>query len=96
MITIPIHCDPGHAWLEVQPAALSQIGNIRELFEQISNYSYRSEDGNTWYLEEDCDATTLIEWLTQHGYRPQDGAIEFKEIFTNEDSFIRDLPSIKE
>ena len=43
------HEDSGHGWLEVKRAELISLG----ILDQISHYSY--QDGDTVYLEEDCD-----------------------------------------
>jgi len=49
--------DSGHAWLEV---SIDEI-NILGIAEEISEYSYIN--GETVYLEEDCDAGLFIEAL---------------------------------
>lgn len=50
--------DPGHGWLLVTPSQLASYG-ISE--HQISPYSYRSPDGETIALEEDCDAGVFLD-----------------------------------
>jgi hypothetical protein len=54
-ITARWHTDAGHAWLEVHYAHLEALG----VAHRISRYSYR--DGDTVYLEEDCDADVFFE-----------------------------------
>ena len=66
MTPFTFHTDPGHGWLEV-PAA-----DVRALGVKVSRYSYRSRDGRTVYLEEDCDAPAFVEvWTAKHGQRPE-------------------------
>ncbi len=47
--------DPGHGWLEVRWTSLRDVGLNPTDF---TPYSYRS--GNTFYLEEDCDAGKFV------------------------------------
>ena len=49
------HTDPGHGWLEVPIKDCARIGLSLDDF---SEYSYR--DGNTLFLEEDCDMAVFI------------------------------------
>ena len=51
------HSDNGHGWLEVSQADLNRAGLTRLDF---SGYSY--VDGDTLYLEEDCNdnARTMV------------------------------------
>jgi hypothetical protein len=49
--------DPGHGWLVVPMEDVHTAGCA----EQITAYSYQSRDGQTAYLEEDCDAGTFID-----------------------------------
>ena len=49
------HVDPGHAWLAVPRATIAGLG--------ISSFSF--VDGDTAYLEEDCDAGL---WLEAYGF----------------------------
>jgi hypothetical protein len=48
------HIDPGHGWLEVPMEELRDLG----IADKISHYSYR--DGDTAYLEEDCDTAVFV------------------------------------
>lgn len=76
------HTDPGHGLLEVQRHELRDLG----LLPKISAYSYQS--GGTVYLEEDCDAGLYVEAMKAKGVK-----VTPREVGTNSDSFIRDLPS---
>jgi len=49
------HSDPGHAWLAVKRKELVRLGIV----DQISGYSY--QNGDTVYLEEDCDAGMFMD-----------------------------------
>ncbi len=49
------HTDPGHGWLEVPIKDCARIGLSLDNF---SKHSYR--DGNTLFLEEDCDMAVFI------------------------------------
>ena len=53
-MTFVFIADPGHAWLPVKRSLLNELG----VADKISRYSY--QDGNTVYLEEDCDAGVFI------------------------------------
>lgn len=78
------HCDPGHAWLEVNIHTLTSVGLEPQDF---TDYSYR--DGDVLYLEEDCDAPKFLgKWSQMHG-KP-----DICESYTNSDSRIRSLPRI--
>jgi hypothetical protein len=76
--------DPGHGWIEVKWTDLKAIGLNPQDF---SRYSYRK--GNTFYLEEDCDATKFVAaYEAKHGKRP-----DFHDVY-QERTFIRNLPPI--
>jgi hypothetical protein len=51
--------DPGHGWLKVPMAKLRELA----VLPKISEYSYRSRDGEFAYLEEDCDMTRFVDAL---------------------------------
>ncbi|NJO65050.1 MAG: hypothetical protein HC836_45160 [Richelia sp. RM2_1_2] len=55
------HSDPGHGWLEVSETIMDQLN----ILDRISEYSYYSFDEKKYYLEEDCDASILINALKQ-------------------------------
>jgi hypothetical protein len=78
------HTDASHGWLEVDWRDLKDLSLNPSDF---SRYSYRR--GNTFYLEEDCDASKFIaHWEVKHGRKPQFGELH------EQHSFIRALPSI--
>jgi hypothetical protein len=80
------HADPGHGWLEVPHNHLTELG----IAGRISGYSYREPNGQTWYLEEDCDAATFAKaFRTRYGDWPRH---EWKEWPTCEGCEIRHLP----
>lgn len=53
--TITFISDPGHGWLAVPLADVLRLGI------EPSEYSFISDDGQTAYLEEDCDASLFID-----------------------------------
>lgn len=52
--TYNFYSDSGHGWLKVPKAELVQLGIV----DQITSYSY--VNGDSVYLEEDCDLTTFV------------------------------------
>ncbi len=65
-LTFNFHSDAGHGWLAVKLALVRELG----LASEISPYSYMQ--GQTAYLEEDCDATKFINaFKTRFGIEPQ-------------------------
>jgi len=78
------YTDPGHGWLAVERAELQRLG----IEDQISEFSY--EQGETVYLEEDCDASAFIQ-------AKKDNGEEFlhEEQNTNEESPIRSYSSFR-
>ena len=54
------YSDPGHGWLAVKRDLLVKY----DLLSKISSYSYQR--GKTVYLEEDCDAAVLIDYLRKN------------------------------
>ena len=84
MTTFKFYNDPGHGWIEVQWTDLKAL-NLNPT--DFSRYSYRK--GNTFYLEEDCDASKFVEaYQAKHGCAPQ-----FADVY-QEHTFIRNLPPI--
>lgn len=84
MQTFPFHSDPGHGWLEVNAADAASVGLSPQSF---SKYSY--QDGATMYLEEDCDAPKFVRvWERHHG------TLAMSDVYSNCNSFIRDLNRI--
>jgi hypothetical protein len=75
------HCDAGHAWLEVSIDEIRAL-NITDL---ISEYSY--VNGETVYLEEDCDAGIFLECLKAK--LPRHEAVTYIAKHTTGDSPIR-------
>lgn len=55
--TFSVFADPGHAWVKVEKAFLERIVGP-QWRKHFTCYSY--ERGDSVYLEEDQDATTLI------------------------------------
>lgn len=78
--------DPGHGWLVVPAHHLTEM----KIAHKISTCSYISTDGETAYLEEDCDAGKLLNLLKY--YPEMHPRKEFKLNY-KENSFVRSLPS---
>lgn len=77
------HTDPGHGWLAVPTETIENWG----LRERISHFSYISDDSETLYLEEDCDAQVFIDaWYLSFGDEPF-----VRHQHSDADSFIRKL-----
>jgi hypothetical protein len=77
------HTDPGHGWLETSVSAVESVGLKVSDF---SGYSYRK--GNRLYLEEDCDAPTLLNKMIELGL---DYSLIERYL---ENTFVRNLPRI--
>jgi hypothetical protein len=78
------HVDPGHGWLEVDWTDLKALSLNPTDF---SRYSYRR--GNTFYLEEDCDASKFAAaYKAKHGK-----AIQTRDL-GRDSNFIRKLRPI--
>ena len=86
MKTYKFHHDGGHGWLEVPRADLMASG----VMAKISACSYQSSDGETVYLEEDCDASAFCRAIQQAGTEPV-----IREVNDGEYSPIRKLPQFK-
>lgn len=83
MKTFTLYADPGHAWLKVPVAILTEL----KIADRITRFSYRR--GAYAYLEEDCDLATFVwAYREKHGENP-----EFTEKHSNRDSRIRSYPS---
>lgn len=82
--TFTFHCDPGHGWLAVPVEFLKTLNLSTKDF---SLYSYRK--GGMVYLEEDCDAPKVLKALKERNV-----AFKINESHTNNDSFVRNFPSI--
>ena len=75
---IKFYADPGHGWGAVKRKVLDQLG----IADKITSYSYQK--GQTVYLEEDCDLSTLVTALALKGE-----VVQYKEKHTNKYSPIR-------
>jgi len=53
------YTDPGHGWLQVRTVELIELGIVND----ITPYSYLSNDGLYAYLEEDLDMSTFVNAL---------------------------------
>lgn len=60
-ISLKFYQDPGHGWVAVKRKLLDDLG----MKFSISHFSYQK--GKTVYLEEDCDASILLETLKARG-----------------------------
>ena len=69
-IALTFHDDPGHAWLEV-PRSMMEDYDVTP-----SCFSYVTQDGETFYLEEDCDAGLVIRPLQAAGF-----TVEFNAVY---------------
>lgn len=63
ILILTYHVDPGHGWVETPAALIDRLG----ILDQISEYSYFDFDRQVYYLEEDCDASLLVETLKANG-----------------------------
>lgn len=75
---VKFYSDPGHGWGAVKRKVLIDLG----IAEKITPYSYQK--GQTVYLEEDCDLSTLVTALALKGE-----IVTYKENHTNKYSPIR-------
>ena len=78
MIKLKYYTDPGHGWVAVKRKMLIENGVLN----RITPFSYQK--GDTVYLEEDCDASTLITVLATKGL-----VIQYVNKHTNNRSPIR-------
>lgn len=76
--TYNVYDDPNHAWVKVKIAELDKLGISR----YISEFSYKR--GDYAYLEEDQDASILVDELERRGIEPR-----FKMHHTDKQSKIR-------
>jgi hypothetical protein len=67
------HTDPAHEWLEVDYADLVALG----IEDAISSFSYRN--GDTVYLEEDCDAPLFLEAGDIHSWECQCDSVDYDD-----------------
>lgn len=81
------HADPGHGWLEVSLADITDVGLTPAAF---SGFSYNDNTGLIFFLEEDADAT-----LFDHAYANKYGQrTECNVHHYNVDAPVRDLPRL--
>ena len=73
-----VYNDPGHGWVAIKRSVLIKLG----IEHKITPYSYQR--GQTAYLEEDCDMSTLMRAARDAGI-----ALEFTEKHTDKRSPIR-------
>lgn len=78
-ITLDYIQDPSHGWIAAPLAQINALGVTP------TPYSYR--DGDTVYLEEDCDAPAYLRALTRAGIQ-----YSIREVHTRGDAWIRSLP----
>jgi len=78
-LTLTFHDDPGHAWLEIPKKLCDGLGVV------LTPYSYISNDGQTYYAEEDVDAGAILNALKEMGIY-----LEVKEKYSDP-CFIRNL-----
>jgi len=84
VITLKSYSDPGHGWVAVKRKMLNEFG----VAGKITHFSYQK--GNTVYLEEDCDAPTLINAIALKGI-----VVNYKHRQTDRRSPIRNYESYK-
>lgn len=85
-LNFKVYSDPQHAWVAVKRQLLIDLG----IESVITSFSYQSASGGTVYLEEDQDATTLVNALKSRGV-----LYSFAESSYQERSRIRSLPRFK-
>ena len=81
MLTVDYVQDPGHGWIAADLTRLQSLG----IADAVSQYSYR--DGDTCWLEEDCDGPRYLRALSAAG-------IQYRLVSTHTpgDAWIRRLP----
>jgi len=60
---ISYYVDPGHGWYAVKRTTIEKL----KLLDKVSPYSYQK--GATVYLEEDCDASLILDALEATGIK---------------------------
>jgi hypothetical protein len=78
-LTLTVHDDPGHGWLEIPKKICDELGVV------LTSFSYISHDGQTYYAEEDLDAGTVVDALKEAGF-----SVEFEESYSDP-CFVRSL-----
>ena len=82
MLTLDYIQDPGHGWISADRSMLARL----DLLEHISPYSYQT--GDLVWLEEDCDAAVLMDYLRKRGID-----YDLIEVYTEFDAPVRKLPA---
>jgi hypothetical protein len=82
MTAYNFYSDPGHGWLEVPKTKILELG----IEHKISTCSYTNT--NSVFLEEDCDVNVFLQALSEE----ERSSIEFRELFSNHESQIRNYP----
>ncbi len=77
--------DGGHGWLAVNKNYLELL----DILQDISTYSY--QNGDTVYLEEDCDYSLFVNTLKDKNIE-----IEVKEVNHGDHSIIRNYERVKQ
>lgn len=80
--TFNFYADPGHGWVKVKLSYIKKLG----IQNAITPYSYMR--GDCAYLEEDCDASTLVTALKANGIE-----IKWRGSHGNKSSKIRNYAS---
>ena len=83
-LCLKYYTDPGHGWIAVKRKMIDDLG----IADQITAYSY--VNGQTVYLEEDCDAVLLIQSLKKTGI-----TVKIEQRNTNNRSPIRSYTRFK-
>lgn len=83
MLTLDYVQDPGHGWIAADAVHVRALG--------VTPTSYSYQDGETVWLEEDCDAPAYLRALTRAGipYR-------LNETHTRGDAWIRSLSRVED
>lgn len=90
MMKLKHYNDPGHGWVAVKRKLLVELGMIRE----ITSYSYQR--GETVYLEEDCDASRVLQEMSARGikYELVDKYCDQRHVIRSYDTFIPRLHEV--
>jgi hypothetical protein len=80
LVCFHFYNDPGHGWMKTTRETLIKYG----VMDKISQYSYQK--GPFVWLEEDCDAPTLIKAVEANG-----AEVKLFDHYCNSESHIRKL-----
>jgi hypothetical protein len=69
------HDDPGHGWLEVSEKVCTDLGII------LSEYSFVSPDGRSYFAEEDSDALKVCGAINRAGFEIQFNSVYYEKGF---------------